>query len=107
MLSPKLRSFFTGVSNRKRVEVDIDEELRFHFEELQGDLIRRGFGAEEARLEAMRRFGNMTLTKDNAAMLVRCRSRMRRCGMCGRVCECCGRRRCLRSRLWSPCLCLD
>ena len=64
MLSPKLRSFFTGVSNRKRVEVDIDEELRFHFEELQGDLIRRGFGAEEARLEAMRRFGNMTLTKD-------------------------------------------
>ena len=40
------------------VDRDIDEELQFHIDQRIGDNIALGMNPEEARLDAVRRFGN-------------------------------------------------
>lgn len=50
--------------NRKRLERDLEEELQFHLE-LQAEKNRAAGAAEkEARAAARRRFGNVTLVKE-------------------------------------------
>jgi putative ABC transport system permease protein len=42
------------------VEADVEEEFRFHLEEVAEELVARGMAAEAARFEALRRFGDLT-----------------------------------------------
>ncbi len=46
------------------MESDLDEELRFHLEREIEKNVRRGMSPEEARTEALRRFGGVEKTKD-------------------------------------------
>ena len=41
------------------VEADVEEEFRFHLEEVVEELVARGMSAEAARFEALRRFGDL------------------------------------------------
>ncbi len=50
----RLRSLF----HRNRLEADLDEELRDHIDRQIEDNLARGMGAGEARLAALRAFGN-------------------------------------------------
>src|SRR5229473_1992126 len=43
---------------------DFNEEARFHLEQRTEENLRRGMSDRDARAEATRRFGNMTLTKE-------------------------------------------
>jgi predicted permease len=58
----RLRSLF----HRNRVNAELDEELRNHIDRQIAENISRGMGAEEARLNALRAFGNPPLLRDKA-----------------------------------------
>jgi putative ABC transport system permease protein len=45
--------------SRDRVRADVDEELAFHLEMRERELVSRGLSAEEARREALRQFGDL------------------------------------------------
>ena len=49
---------------RRGVAADVDEELDFHLRRLQDDLVAEGWSEDEARAEAGRRFGNLTVVRD-------------------------------------------
>ncbi|MEP6993652.1 MAG: ABC transporter permease [Acidobacteriota bacterium] len=55
-----VRSLFS----RRKMESDLDEELRFHVEAETERNLRRGMTPEEARTEALRRFGGVEKVKD-------------------------------------------
>src|SRR5262245_26593085 len=62
-----LRNLFRRVRGLVRAETihrEIDEEARFHIEMRIDENIRRGMSPEEARLDAERRFGNLTRMKE-------------------------------------------
>jgi putative ABC transport system permease protein len=62
-----LRNLFYRVRGLMRAETihhEIDEETRFHLEMRSDENIRRGLSPEEARLDAERRFGNLTRMKE-------------------------------------------
>ena len=44
-------------------DASVDEELRFHLEEAERELVEEGWPAEEARREALRRFGDLEGTR--------------------------------------------
>jgi macrolide transport system ATP-binding/permease protein len=50
---------------RRRLEDDLDEELRSHLEMAVELNVRRGMSAEDARREALRSFGGVEQTKEN------------------------------------------
>jgi len=50
----------------RRLDRDLDDELKFHIERRAADLIAQGMRPAEARREAARRFGNVTLEKERA-----------------------------------------
>jgi predicted permease len=52
---------------RSRVDREIDDELRAHIEMRTEDNIRAGMPAEEARRDALLRFGNRVTTKEHVA----------------------------------------
>jgi len=52
-----VRSWFRAVVLRRRVERDIDDELRFHLEEEADAAIRRGLTPSEARRTALASLG--------------------------------------------------
>jgi predicted permease len=52
--------------NSRNLDDDLDDELRFHLEQRADQLIAQGMDPEEARREALRRFGNRTLVKERA-----------------------------------------
>ncbi len=52
--------------NSRNLDDDLDDELRFHLEQRTDQLIAQGMDPEEARREALRRFGNRTLVKESA-----------------------------------------
>ncbi|MCI0413009.1 ABC transporter permease [bacterium] len=58
----RLRGLFHG----ETLEQDIDEELRCHMDILIEENIKRGMTPEEARLQAIRSFGNLGRIKDSA-----------------------------------------
>jgi putative ABC transport system permease protein len=55
-----LRALF----HKKRVELEMEDELRFHLEKQVEQNAARGMSAEEARYAALRQFGNMGQIKD-------------------------------------------
>lgn len=55
-----------ALSNRQRVDDEIDEELRFHLEMAAQANVRRGMPIDAARTDAARRFGHLTSIKERA-----------------------------------------
>jgi predicted permease len=53
--------------SRTKVEADIDAELRAHIDLRTADNIADGMPAEEARRDALLRFGNQTVTRERVA----------------------------------------
>src|SRR5215813_8146637 len=60
-----LLSRFVSVFHKRKLECDLDDELRSHLEMRIQDNIDAGMPEAEARLDAIRRFGNATLIKEN------------------------------------------
>jgi predicted permease len=62
-MSPNLRWFqrLTALVRANRLQRDLDDELLFHIEARTRDNVARGMTADEARLAALRQFGNRTL----------------------------------------------
>lgn len=58
----RLRGTIIGSSMEDR----LNDEMRFHLDERTDEFVRGGMAGEEARREALRRFGNVALTKDRA-----------------------------------------
>jgi len=52
--------------DRRRFEAEMDEEIRHHVEREVERLVRSGFGEEAARVEARRRFGDVSRVKEDA-----------------------------------------
>src|SRR5438270_12245072 len=50
---------------RKRMMEGLDEDIREHIERETQDNVERGMTPEEARYAAMRKFGNVTLVKED------------------------------------------
>ena len=50
---------------RPDVRDDVDAELRFHLEMRERDLIAKGTSSEDARTQALRRFGNLTDVRES------------------------------------------
>lgn len=61
-----LKSRFLSLFHSARVEQELDAELHSHVEMRAADNVDRGMSAEDARRDAMRRFGNLTLAKEEA-----------------------------------------
>src|SRR5689334_10177180 len=57
----RLRNVFRS----DRLSSDIDREMAFHLAEREDDLAAHGLSAEAAHHEARRRFGNVTMQKEN------------------------------------------
>src|SRR5882724_9508215 len=53
------------MSRRKRMMQGLDEDIREHIAMETQENIERGMSAEDARYAAMRKFGNVTLVKEN------------------------------------------
>lgn len=58
----KLRALF----QKRRLEEEMAEEMRFHLEQRAADGREDGLGAEEARLAALRKFGNVGSIQEKA-----------------------------------------
>lgn len=50
--------------SRKRLDADLDEELRDHLDRQMEENLARGMGKEEARLAALRTFGNLVSLRE-------------------------------------------
>jgi putative ABC transport system permease protein len=61
----RLRSFLASLTNRSRLEGDIDEELRFHLEARTEDLARAGMPRAEAERQARLEFGGVEAYKED------------------------------------------
>jgi predicted permease len=59
-----LLSRCAALFHRKRLDVELDEELRTHIEMAVEENLRRGMTADEARTAALRSFGGVTQTKE-------------------------------------------
>jgi predicted permease len=55
---------------RDRFNADLDEEMAFHRQQTERDLIAEGMTAETARYAAMRRFGNTTRVKERSREVI-------------------------------------
>jgi putative ABC transport system permease protein len=53
-----------GLIRAEKIHREIDEEAQFHVDMTTDENIRRGMSPEEARLDAERRFGNLTRVKE-------------------------------------------
>ena len=51
---------------RKRYRKELDEEMAFHRQQTQRELVEDGIEPEAARYAAMRRFGNSTRIKERS-----------------------------------------
>ena len=54
-----------ALAQRRRLERDLEEELEFHLAKRAEKNRALGLGAEDARVAARRRFGNVTLVKED------------------------------------------
>ena len=59
-------SWLQRIFSRRRIDRDVDDEIRGHVEERVAALMAEGVAPEEARLTAMREFGNVTLTVEKS-----------------------------------------
>ena len=55
---------------RKRYRNELDEEMAFHREQTEMELVEHGIEPEAARYAAMRRFGNSTRIKERSQEIV-------------------------------------
>lgn len=60
-----MRRLVNSISPRKLTQ-EVSDEVRSHIEMLEEDLIAKGMDPKEAGVEARRRFGNPTLTREKA-----------------------------------------
>jgi predicted permease len=60
----RLRSWLRSTLGRRRLEAEMDEEVRFHLEARAADLMRAGFDSGTAIRQARLEFGTMALHKD-------------------------------------------
>jgi hypothetical protein len=58
--------FIANILRPARVSDEIDEELRYHINARAADNVAAGMGREEARADAVRRFGNATVARDRS-----------------------------------------
>ena len=58
----RLRSLF----RRKRVEQELDEELRCHIEQTTRENLAKGLDPERARLDAIRAMGGIEIVKEES-----------------------------------------
>src|SRR4029077_10303607 len=58
-------SRFLGLLRKRKLESDLDSELRSHIEALTEENIRRGMSREEARFAARREFGGVEQVKES------------------------------------------
>jgi predicted permease len=61
----RLRAFFGALLRRRRMESEMDAELRFHMEAYVEDLVRSGIPRPEAQHRAGIEFGGVTCTKED------------------------------------------
>src|SRR2546423_3549868 len=59
-----IHTYLHDLLRKKRIEQEMDEELRFHIQMRTQEILNRGLTPEEARREAERRFGNFEHIKD-------------------------------------------
>jgi predicted permease len=62
----RLQKTLSTLFRRSGETARLDEEMRFHLEQEIADRVARGASPEDARREAMRKFGNPTLLRDEA-----------------------------------------
>ena len=55
---------------RRQYSTELDEEMAFHREQVERDLLDRGMTSEAARYAAMRQFGNTVRTKERSHEMV-------------------------------------
>jgi predicted permease len=60
----RIRAVVTSLFGRRRLEREMDEEMRFHVEMEVERLVGQGMSKSEASTEALRRFGGVEKTKD-------------------------------------------
>ena len=60
---PGIRHFLRPASGRSTVDADIDDELAFHLDATTERLVASGMTRDAARREALRRFGDVPLTR--------------------------------------------
>jgi predicted permease len=58
-----LTEAWRGDDPQARIEAEVDEEIRQHLDRRMAELLAEGWSAEGARREAMRRFGDLGLTR--------------------------------------------
>jgi predicted permease len=63
-LRAKAGSWLRSITGRRRLESEMDEEMRFHLEARAADLAREGLDAREAIRKARLEFGGVALHKD-------------------------------------------
>ena len=71
------RTFAWSFLKRPRVEDEVDAELAFHVDMTMQMLIARGMSPADARAEAVRRFGNLTVVAAECERFARQRDRSR------------------------------
>src|SRR5258708_2400155 len=59
-----LKALVRSIQTRKRLDDDMDDEMRFHIQEYERDLVRRGLPAPEAARRARNEFGNISSAKE-------------------------------------------
>jgi predicted permease len=64
-LYARIRSLFSSIFRRKRVESEIDAEIRFHIESRAEDLVREGLSQHDAARRARLEFGAVATHKDD------------------------------------------
>src|SRR5215475_15948381 len=62
----KLRLRLRAIFFKSKMEVELDEEVRFHLEREREENIARGMGPEDARLAALRSFGGVERVKEES-----------------------------------------
>jgi len=72
----RFRRFFHVDRGRHGVRRSIDDELAFHFDESVRQLIAQGLTPDDARQEALRRFGDVARTIDRLSVIDRRRTRI-------------------------------
>src|SRR5207302_11505048 len=60
----RLKAFVISLLVWKRLDEDLDDEMRFHIEQVQNDLVKSGAPLEEATRRARQKFGNISLVKE-------------------------------------------
>jgi macrolide transport system ATP-binding/permease protein len=63
-MTGKLSRYLRALFQKKVLEQELDEELRFHLDKEIEENMRRGMSAEEARAEALRNFGGVERFKE-------------------------------------------